>query len=84
MADQFGPLILMLFNYQFIPTLVYRAGQFSEFELKSSKHIMNMRRHYFFLMLNTVFLPITGITTMQAFKDQIENKGLMEINSIIA
>lgn len=82
-VDQFAPLILMLFNYQFIPLLVYRVGEFSDYELKSDKHISNMRRHYFFLLINTVFLPITGITTMESFKDTLVSKGLLETHTII-
>ena len=63
--------------------MVFRVGEFSDYELKSDKHIANMRRHYFFLMLNTVFLPISGITTMESFKELLVNKGLIETHTII-
>ena len=55
----------MLFNYQFIPICINKTGEFSDFELKSDKHISNMKKYYFFLLLNTIIMPITGLTTMQ-------------------
>lgn len=58
------PFVLMLFNYQFIPICVNKTGEFSDFELKSDKHISNMKKYYFFLFLNTIIMPITGLTTM--------------------
>lgn len=75
-VEQFAPLVLMLFNYQFIPIMVSKTGEFSDYELKSDKHISNMRRYYFFLMLNTIILPISGLTSMESFKDLMFSKGL--------
>jgi hypothetical protein len=56
--------------------MVSKTGEFSDYELKSDKHISNMRRYYFFLMLNTIILPISGLTSMESFKDMMFNKGL--------
>jgi len=41
-------------------------GEFSSFELKSSKHSTNLYLYYFFLLLNTILMPITGITTIRS------------------
>ena len=86
-AEQFAPLVLMLFNYQLIPILVSKTGEFSDYELKSDKHISNMRRYYFFFMLNTIILPISGLTSMESYKDLVfskgVSKGLFETHNII-
>ena len=86
-VEQFAPLVLMLFNYQLIPIMVSKTGEFSDYELKSDKHIANMRRYYFFLMLNTIILPISGLTSMESVKDLMFSKGLpkglLETHNII-
>ena len=84
-ADQITPIILMLFNYQFIPFLVNKTGEFSDFELKSDKHISNMKKYYFFFFLVTIVLPITGMTTIETFMTKLVSKtdGLIEIHQII-
>jgi hypothetical protein len=76
MADQVTPLVLMLFNQQLIPFCVAKVGEFTDFELKSDKHISTMRQYFFFLLLNTVVMPITGITTMeQVLKKTVDSYG---------
>ena len=83
-ADQITPIILMLFNYQFIPFCVNKTGEFSDFELKSDKHISNMRKYYFFLLLNTIILPISGITTMGTIMQKfIDKRGILELHTLI-
>lgn len=77
--DQLGPLILVLFNSTFIPLMVSTTGNFSDHELKSDRHIKNMRRYYFFLMLNTILLPLTGLTTIESFKDRMVQGGFFQM-----
>jgi hypothetical protein len=80
-ADQITPIILMLFNYQFIPFLVNKTVEFGDFELRSDKHISNLKKYFGFFFLVTIILPITGMTTIETFFTTLVNKtgGLMEI-----
>ena len=73
--------MLMLFNYQFIPFLVNKTSEFSDFELISDKHISNLKKYWSFFFLVTIILPITGMTTIETFFSTIVNKsgGLLEI-----
>ena len=75
----------MLFNYQLIPKLVNLTSQLGDFELRSDKHISNLKKYYFFFFLVTIILPITGMTTIETFFAKIVNKtnGVMEIQKII-
>ena len=63
-VDQFAPLVLMMFNYQFIPTMVFQTGKISEYQLKTDRHLSNMNRYFFFFIFNTIFIPLTGVTTI--------------------
>lgn len=73
----------MIFNYQFIPFLVNKTGEFSDFELKSDKHISNMKKYYFFFLLVGIVLPITGLTTVGSVIEMSVNGGIMELHSMI-
>jgi hypothetical protein len=42
-----------------------------------------MRRHYFFLMLNTIFLPITGLTSIGSLKDKFEKEGIFHFHTAV-
>ena len=61
------PLILFLFNYVFIPTMVDTMSYYEEFENKSIRHRTNLFKQFFFIIINSVFLPITGLTTVSSF-----------------
>jgi flagellar biosynthesis protein FlhB len=70
-AWYFTPMILFLFNYVFIPTLVDTVSYYEEYETKSDRHKANLFRYFFFIIINTVFLPISGLTTISAFLNYV-------------
>jgi len=67
LASYFTPMILFVFNYLFIPTLVDWISYYEEYETKSQRHMNNLYRYFLYMLINTVFLPITGLTTIQDF-----------------
>lgn len=54
----------MLFNYQFIPFLINQTTNYTNFELKSDRHILNLKKYYAFFFLVTIALPITGVISI--------------------
>jgi len=51
---------------------------------KSSRDISKMRRTYFFVVLNTLLLPITA-TSVEAFTSQLSSKdGLLNLPDMIS
>jgi hypothetical protein len=60
-----GPYMLILFNYVFIPFCINKTSEFTDFERKSDKHMSNMRWYYFFLFINTIIIPITGMSSIK-------------------
>jgi hypothetical protein len=77
-ANAVTPLILFLFNSIFIPTLVDFISYYEESETKSARHKNNLFKQYFFMLINTVFLPITGITTISNFLLYLTKKDMGE------
>jgi len=58
---------MMLFNFIFIPTLVDWTSHYEELENKSTRHRNNLFKQFFFMMINTVFIPITQTATISSF-----------------
>jgi len=63
-SNYFAPMILFFFNYIFIPFVVDWISYYEEYELKSIRHKRNLFRQYLFMIINTLFIPITGMTTI--------------------
>lgn len=70
------PLILVLFNFIFIPTLVDWTSYYEEIENKSLRHRNNLFKQFFFMMINTVFIPITQTATISSFLFYFTHKNL--------
>jgi hypothetical protein len=66
-ANSLTPLILFLFNYVFIPTLVSIIASYEEYETKSERHRSIFLKLFIYMSINLIFLPITGITTIRSF-----------------
>ena len=60
-----GPYTLILFNFVFIPFCINKTSEFSDFERKSDRHMSNMKWYYFFLFINTIITPITGMSSIK-------------------
>ena len=66
-ANSLTPLFLFLFNYVFIPTVVDNISYLEEYETKSKRHQRNLAKQFFFIILNTLFLPVTGLVSIRKF-----------------
>jgi len=66
-ASSLAPFFLFLFNYVFIPTFVDTISYHEEYETKSLRHKNNLFKQLFFILINTLFLPATGIASIRGF-----------------
>ena len=56
-----------LFNSTIIPLLVGICVKIEDFDTRSERQIATLNRNYFFMLINTLFLPITGSATIEVF-----------------
>lgn len=66
-ANSLSPLFLFLFNYIFIPTFVDYISYYEEYETKSARHRHNLSKQFFFIIINTLFIPITLSSSIKGF-----------------
>jgi len=59
--------MMALFNFVLIPLLVDLVAAIDDHETKSSKQISIMKINFVFMVLNNVFLPMTGLITIKQF-----------------
>lgn len=67
MRRQLSPLMLAIVNSAIIPSLVDRSARFSFYETKSQRERNNSIKNMFFMALNMIFLPLTGLVTIDEF-----------------
>lgn len=75
----FTPLIMFMFNQVFIPTLVNQVSYYEEYETKSQRHKNNLYKQFFYMSINTIFLPITGLATIEKFLESFTHQTLTQI-----
>ena len=61
------PLILIIFNQGLIPLLIDLVAKYEDHETQSAKQLTILRLNYFFMLLNTILLPLTGYITIKDF-----------------
>jgi len=66
-----------MFNYVFIPFCVDFVSYYQGFENKSERHRANLFKQFAFIMIASVFIPITGKETVQAFLEYSLNTNKM-------
>lgn len=54
-----GPLILVFYNSILIPQLVFWTSEFLFYETVSSKTTSKTGKYFFYLLMNTLILPLT-------------------------
>jgi len=73
-AKYINTLMTLCFNTIFIPLLIDFLILFEAFDTKSDRQLAILNRNFFFMMINTLFIPLTGVGTIKAFlqaaKDQ--------------
>lgn len=65
-----------MFNYIFIPTLVAWTTYFEEIETISTRYRNNLFKQFFFMMVNTVFIPITQTATISSFLSYVTERDI--------
>lgn len=75
--------MMIVFNYTFIPFCINKTSEFSDYERKSDKHMSNMKWYYFFLLINSLIIPITGINSIKEVAQSAVDQS-KDFNSIIS
>ena len=72
----FEPLVVLFVNFLVIPLLIDISCEFEDFRRKSSRQLSIMKRIYFFMLLNTVLVPIASSQTMLYFFEQLKSRDI--------
>ena len=68
----------MTVNTIIIPYLIYLLVLFEDHRTKSDRHLAVLNRNFFFMMLNSLLLPLTGLTSIKAFFQAIKEQDLVD------
>jgi Calcium-dependent channel, 7TM region, putative phosphate len=60
LTNYFQTLVLLILNYSIIPLLIDLTAVLEDHKTKSSKQIAIMKKNFFFQLINTIFIPLTG------------------------
>lgn len=63
--------MIVIFNSGIIPTIVDLIAYLEYHKTKSSRQVHIMRKNFFFMIMNTIFLQITVQTTIRALFERI-------------
>lgn len=66
-AKYINTLMTLLFTAIFIPLLIDFLIIFEAFDTKSDRQLAVLNRNFFFMMINSLFIPLTGAGTIKAF-----------------
>lgn len=58
-GEFFGPLIIIIINFVLIPLLIDISSELEGFRRKSSRQISILKRLFFFMLFNTLIIPVT-------------------------
>lgn len=65
LPEYLAPLVLILFNSVIIPLLVDIVANLEDHETVSGKNVTILTLNLVFMILNTVFIPLTNFVTMR-------------------
>lgn len=83
-ATYFTPLIIIFINFVIIPSLVDFSVLFEDHQRESNIQISIIWRIFFFMLLNTLLIPITEASTAQVFFQKLEAKHLEEWPTLLS
>jgi len=83
-ATYFAPLIVILVNFVIIPSLVDLSMLFGDYQRESNLQISIIRNMFFFMLLNTLLIPITEASTAQVFFTHLEKVGIEEWPTLLS
>jgi hypothetical protein len=67
LTSYFSTLILLILNFAIIPILIDLTAALEDHRTKSSKQIAIMKKNFFFMVVNTIFIPLTGQASIELF-----------------
>lgn len=59
--------MILLCNSSFIPLLIDTVAEFEGHATLSAKQIAIMKKNFFYMMINTIFIPLTSMATVGLF-----------------
>lgn len=65
--NQIRPMMIILLNYIFIPSLVDYFSYYEGYQKKSRRHKYNLFKQFVIILIASVFIPITGMDTIESF-----------------
>lgn len=72
--------MIILFNYIFIPSLVDNFSYYEGYQKKSRRHKYNLFKQFVIIIIASVFIPITGMDTIEAFLKFIAGQSLKDFH----
>mmetsp|Transcript_20010 Transcript_20010/g.14486 ORF Transcript_20010/g.14486 Transcript_20010/m.14486 type:complete len:111 (+) Transcript_20010:1898-2230(+) len=54
-------MLIILINFIIVPTIIDSSSYYLGFEKKSERHSSNFFKHFFFLYISTLLIPMLGI-----------------------
>jgi hypothetical protein len=76
--------MLVLVNSVLIPFFITLFADWEDFYSKSERQISIMNRNLFFMLINTLFIPLLGGPTLAAFFNDIDATSAFKIPELIA
>jgi len=58
-------MIMIFSNYIVVPLIIDTASYSLGFKLKSDRHFSNFIKHYIYLMVNTLLIPLFGLSSIE-------------------
>jgi hypothetical protein len=73
LGTYFAPLMLLLFNVVIIPFFIDLIALVEDHKTKSARQVAIMKKNFGFMLINTIFLPLTGLLTIKSFIEYISD-----------
>jgi Calcium-dependent channel, 7TM region, putative phosphate len=61
-----SPVVLLFVNYILIPCVIDYSSYYLSFRLKSERHYSNFWKHYIYLLINVLIIPLFGLTNYES------------------
>ena len=80
----FSDWISIFINFVIIPFLIDLCTQHEDYLKESSKQVSIMKKIYFFMLLNTLLIPITSTSTAQFFFEKLGKTDIDEWPNLVS
>ena len=79
--EQIAPMIMIFSNYVAVPILIDTASYYLGFKLKSDRHFSNFIKHYFYMLLNVLLIPLFGLSSLETLWNFLASNSVMAITT---